>query len=76
MAAVSDISVCHLCWLTLCIIYVCHAYPSVICADCYLLWLSVPADQAALNTHMPVDHMMGATVEGKESATASAADKV
>eukprot|EP00878_Enallax_costatus_P037296 GHUV01042119.1.p2 GENE.GHUV01042119.1~~GHUV01042119.1.p2 ORF type:complete len:311 (+),score=87.87 GHUV01042119.1:997-1929(+) len=29
-----------------------------------------PYDQSALNTHMPVDHMMGATVEGKESATA------
>lgn len=28
-----------------------------------------PYDAAALNAHMPVDHMMGATVEGKESAT-------
>lgn len=38
----------------------------------------VHADQAAINTHMPVDHMMGATVEGKESATApqAAAEKV
>lgn len=32
-----------------------------------------PYNSAAINTHMPVDHMMGATVEGKESATAPAA---
>jgi hypothetical protein len=37
-----------------------------------------PYNATAINTHMPVDHMMGATVEGKESATApaAAADKV
>lgn len=32
-----------------------------------------PYNAAALNAHMPVDHMMGATVEGKESAAAPAA---
>jgi hypothetical protein len=36
-----------------------------------------PYNAAAINKHMPVDHMVGATVEGKESATApAAADKV
>jgi hypothetical protein len=36
-----------------------------------------PYNAAAINKHMPVDHMMGATVEGKESATApAAAEKV
>lgn len=40
--------------------------------DDSLAVLLLSADQAALNQHMPVDHMMGATVEGKESATAPA----
>ncbi len=36
-----------------------------------------PYDATAINTHMPVDHMLSdATVEAKESATAGAADKV
>ena len=34
-----------------------------------------PYDAAALQTHMPVDHMLSdATVEAKESATAAAGD--
>jgi hypothetical protein len=32
-----------------------------------------PYNATAINKHMPVDHMMGATVEGNESATAPAA---
>jgi len=35
-----------------------------------------PYDATALSVNMPVDHMMGATVEGKESATSAAGDKV
>lgn len=34
-----------------------------------------PYDATAINTHMPVDHMLSdATVEAKESATAGAGD--